>query len=344
MCSVDYERLLCSDLIEHTQPPASVEPRLRVAAFVLQRILMRAIAVTRPGRTEPFDLVDVTVPDPGPEEIRIRVRASTINRVDLMILNGFMHSAGFIAKNSVVGVGNDVAGVVDAIGAEVTRFSVGDRVAGEVPAWEPPGAYGAHADYVVMPASAIAEIPAPLDFVHAASIPLNGLTALQALDAIPNSVGPRLLITGAAGAVGGYAVALAARAGLDVTALARAGDEDFVRNSGARELVTSLDDVDGFDAVLDTAGVGLPAVSALRAFGFYSGIGAVADTSVFGDDVTVSDIHTRPNGQQVGELLALAAAGHLETRIAGTVDLADPAIGFAHVRAGASRGRWVIVP
>lgn len=305
---------------------------------------MRAIAVTRPGRSDPFDLLDVPVPDPGPGEIRIRVHASTINRVDLMIFNGFMHNAGFIAGDVVVGVGNDVAGVVDAVGTGVSRFFIGDRVAGEVPAWGPPGPYGAHADYVLMPEAAVAIIPDALDFVRAATVPLNGLTALQALDAIPKSVGQRLLVTGAAGAVGGYAVALAARSGLDVTALARSGDHDFVRTAGAGRLVTSLEKVSGFDAVLDTAGVGLAAASTLRDGGFYSGIGAVADTSVFGDRVTVSDIHTRPDGEQVGELLALAAAGELETRIAGTVPLGDAGIGFSHVQAGAGRGRWVIVP
>lgn len=302
---------------------------------------MRAVVVARPGQDNPFDLADVPLPEPGPAEVRIRVHASTINRVDLMILNGFMHHAGYIPADVIPGVGNDVAGIIDQLGAGVTQFAVGDRVAGEIPAWGTPGRYGSHAEYVVMPVRAIAPIPDSLGFAAAATIPLNGLTARQALDRIPQSSSRRLLVTGAAGAVGGYAIALAARGGWEVTAHARSSDEEFTRKAGARHLVTSSTGIGKFDAMLDAAGLG--DLTLLRDGGFYSGIGSAVGMAEPTRGITVSEIHTQPDGAQVADLLTLAATGQLEVRIAGTVTLAQVATGFAHVDAGSNRGRWVVL-
>jgi NADPH:quinone reductase-like Zn-dependent oxidoreductase len=117
-----------------------------------------------------------------------------------------------------------------------------------------------HAEYLVVPASDVAPVPAGVDLLDAATVPLNSLTAAQLLALLGAPTG-RLLVTGAAGGVGGYAVALAARAGWAVTALARANDTGFLTRAGAGQVVTNLPEHPDFDAVLDAALLGEAALN-----------------------------------------------------------------------------------
>jgi len=166
---------------------------------------MRAVVVTNPGPAEGLRVIDVPTPVVGPGEVRIAVAAATVNPVDIQTRAGVYHELGWVDQPEHTGLGWDVAGTVSAVGADVTastpRMRVGMRVAALVPGVDKP--LGAYADEVVASPDAVAAVPDGLDLVEAATVPLNGLTALQALDILGDPAGRRLLVTGAAGAVGG---------------------------------------------------------------------------------------------------------------------------------------------
>ncbi|WP_405877113.1 hypothetical protein [Streptomyces sp. NBC_00005] len=130
---------------------------------------------------------------------------------------------------------------------------------------------GTHAEYVVVDATAVASAPKTVDAVHASTLPLNALTAVQALDLLDLHSGQTLLVTGAAGAVGGYAVQLAAYQGIEVTALAGGADEDLVRRLGATRFAARGSAASPHDAVLDTAVLGAQALESVRDEGAYTG-------------------------------------------------------------------------
>lgn len=163
---------------------------------------MRAIGVQQPGGPEQLIVLDVPEPAPGPGEIRIAVRAAGVNPTDTGVREG--KSVGDLQPPYIPGM--DAAGVIDAIGPGV-ELSVGDRVAAVVDPRRPAG--GAYAELVVVPQESVAMIPDGMDFVAAATLPLNTLTARRALQLVDLPDGGTVAITGAAGAVGGFAIELA---------------------------------------------------------------------------------------------------------------------------------------
>lgn len=196
--------------------------------------------------------------------MRIKVAAAGVNPVDAGVRAGVFGGAG-----QRLGLGWDVAGVVDAVGV-ASGWNVGDEVVAL--AYGTAKNLGTHADLVVVDADAVAAAPRSVDAVHAASLPLNALTAAQALDRLGLEPGQNLLITGAAGAVGGYAVQLAARLGVSVTALAREGDEELVRSLGADRFVSDGVAPRSVDAVLDAAILGADALEWVRDGGAFMGV------------------------------------------------------------------------
>ncbi|MDV9170324.1 NADP-dependent oxidoreductase, partial [Streptomyces sp. W16] len=191
---------------------------------------MRAAVVTTFGGPEAVRVVETEIPEPGARQVRIRVAAASLNPVDAGVRAGAFGGAG-----KRLGFGWDVAGTVDATGV-ATAWQVGDEVVALDHGVVKP--LGTHAEYVVVDTDAVAKAPEGVDAVHAATLPLNALTAVQALDLLELTPGQTLLVTGAAGAVGGFAVQLAAHRGVLVTGLARAGDEEFVRALGAAEFTS----------------------------------------------------------------------------------------------------------
>lgn len=158
---------------------------------------MRAIQVAQWGDVDQLKLVEVPRPSPLPTEIRIRMMAAGVNPVDVFTREGRAYMKALTLPHIP---GWDAAGVVEAVGYGVTRFRVGDRVFG-MP-WFP-RAGNTYAEYIVAPASHFAAMPANLDFVKAAALPLAGLTAWQMLVNVGQiSDGTRVLINGAAGGVG----------------------------------------------------------------------------------------------------------------------------------------------
>lgn len=150
-------------------------------------------------------VVEVPSPDAGPGEVRIRVRASSVNGFDTFVASGMART--MMEHRYPVVAGKDFAGVVESVGEGVTTFAVGDEVAGIAPPEPGLSSRGAYAEYLVVPAEGfIQRKPADLDFEQAASVGLAALTALVSLDAVEASEGDVVLIVGATGGVGSYAV------------------------------------------------------------------------------------------------------------------------------------------
>ncbi|MFI5963092.1 NADP-dependent oxidoreductase [Streptomyces asoensis] len=302
---------------------------------------MRAAVVRTFGGPEAVEIVDVELPEPGARQVRIKVTASALNPVDAGVRAGIFGGAG-----RQIGLGWDVAGTVDAVGP-AAAWSAGEEVVALAHGVAAP--LGAHAEYVVVDADAVALAPASVDAVHAATLPLNALTAVQALDLLDLAPGDSLLVTGGAGAVGGYAVEIAARRGVKVAALARAQDEEFVRSLGATRSVDGADGADGsggaggFDAVLDAAVLGSEALAFVRDGGAYAGVIPQAQPAAE-RGVRTTAVEVASDGVRLGELVRAVDAGELTLRVAGTYALDDAAEAHARLAEGGLRGRLVIVP
>ncbi|MFM9499087.1 NADP-dependent oxidoreductase [Streptomyces galilaeus] len=296
---------------------------------------MRAAVVRSFGGPEVVDVVERGVPEPAARQVRIKVAAAALNPVDAGVRSGVFGGAG-----KEIGLGWDVAGTVDAVGV-AAAWSVGDKVVALAYGVDKP--LGTHAEYVVVDTGAVAAAPATVDAVHAATLPLNALTAAQALDLLDLAPGASLLVTGAAGAVGGYAVQLAARQGLTVTGLARADDEEFVRSLGASGFVSGEAAAGAYDGVLDTAVLGEPALVWARDGGAYAGVIPQAEpASVRG--VRTTAVEVSADGARLAELVRLADDGVLSLRVAEVFSLADAAKAHSRLGEGGVRGRLVLVP
>lgn len=312
---------------------------------------MRAVLARGFGGVEVLQVAEAGVPATGPGQVRIRVEAATVNPVDLATRSGALTAAGLLPERDVTGLGWDVAGVVAEAGEGVSGFAVGDRVVGLSDRLDV--TLGTHADQVVLDATAVARAPAAVPAAEAATLPLNGLTAVQALDRLGLGAGQSLLVTGAAGGVGGFAVQLAVERGLRVIAVAGEDDEELVRAMGAewfvprsaprlgtavRELVPG-----GTDGAVDAAALGAVALDAVCGGGAFAALVAgCAPAPLRGTNV----FHTwiRADGARLADLVALAEAGRLTLRVTDTLPLEQVAVAHERVAKGGLRGRVVLVP
>ncbi|MDW6061192.1 NADP-dependent oxidoreductase [Streptomyces sp. FXJ1.4098] len=315
-----------------------------------ERTVMRAAVVRTYGGPEAMETPEVPLPEPGPGQVRIRVAAATVNPVDLLTRAGTLVAAGRMAPRAQTGLGWDVAGVVDATGPGVRMFAPGDPVIGLRDLLDV--SLGTYAEYVVLDATAVAPAPEGVPAAAAATLPLNGLTAWQSLDALDLPSGATLLVTGAAGAVGGFAVELAALRGLRVVAVAGAADEKLVRGLGA-EWFIARDEPDlaaavravvpgGAAGALDAAGAGLPALAAVRNAGAFVAVAADAPVGLRG--IRSANHWIAADGTALAQLSALAAAGRLTLRVADTLPLDRAQEAHRRLAAGGLRGRLVLTP
>jgi NADPH:quinone reductase-like Zn-dependent oxidoreductase len=319
---------------------------------------MRAVVVRTYGGPEALEIEELPLPVPGPGQIRIRVRAAAVNPVDVFVRSGIAALAGMLPDRAGVGIGWDVAGEVDAVGPALVAaassagaaFAVGDRVVGLSDRLDVPTA--GYADYLVLDADSVAAAPRDVSFEAAATLPLNGLTAAQALAGLGLRAGRTLLVTGAAGAVGGYAVELAVAAGLRVVAVASERDRELVLGFGAELFVPREAELGaavralvpgGVDGVLDAATIGVRAHDALRGGGSFASVtGPATPPALRG--TRVHTVFVRADGRQLAELVALVEAGTLTLRVAETFPLEKAASAHHRFAEGALRGRLVLVP
>jgi NADPH:quinone reductase-like Zn-dependent oxidoreductase len=307
---------------------------------------MQAVTISTFGGPDVLRIADVTVPEPGPGQVRVRVRAAAIHPVDLAIRAGAF--AELLPGKPRYVLGWDLAGTVDAVGAEVTAFRPGDAVVG-LSVWFRSLA-GTQAEFAALDAAALASAPDGASWAEAAALPLNALAAIQALDLMPQGT-RSVAITGAAGALGGFAAELAAHRGQSAYAVASAQDEALVRGLPVVFVPRSGDPAGAIlaaaggpvDAVLDTAGIGGPALGAVRDGGAL--VTTVPPAAPPAErDIAVSALQVEANGGQLAELVALAERGKLALRVAQTYPLEDAALAHARLEKGGVRGRLVLAP
>jgi NADPH:quinone reductase-like Zn-dependent oxidoreductase len=216
---------------------------------------MRAIVQDRYGSSDTWRLTDIDLPQIEPHEVLVHVRAAGLDRGTWHAMTGrpfLMRIMGFglrSPKNRVPGLA--VAGIVTAVGANVTRFAVGDEVFGV--------SRGAFAEYAAAREDKLAAMPRNLTFEQAAAVPISATTALQGLRLGRIEAGQKVLVIGASGGVGTYAVQLAKSYGTEVTGVCSATKADFVRSLGASHTIDYATDdaTDGsqrYDLILDIAG------------------------------------------------------------------------------------------
>ncbi|MER7249585.1 zinc-binding dehydrogenase [Kribbella sp. NPDC000426] len=306
---------------------------------------MRALVARRLDGPDAIELIETAVPEPAEGQLRIKVAAAAVNAVDLAVSTGVLVEFGLTAAREQFGLGWDVAGTVDAVGPNTqapaqTVVGVADLLG---------RALKTHAEYVVLDADAVVRAPEGVDLANASTFGLNGLTALQAVNALQ---GQTVLVTGAAGGVGGYAVELAKHRGLTVLASAGVQDKQLVEDLGADHFIDRSDDLAaavrrivpaGVDGVIDAAVVGIAAQEAVRNGGRHVHLqGGPRPPHLRG--ITVEQMFIHVNRPDLEELVWLVETGALSTRVADTYRLHDAAIAYKRVAAGGVRGRVVLLP
>ena len=309
---------------------------------------MKAVRFHATGGPEVLRYEDAELPIPGADEVRIQVAGSAYNPADGGLRGGFLPIPVTLPHIP----GYDVSGTVDALGDGVDGLAVGESVVGFIPM----DADGSAAQYVVAPADALVKAPTSIPLADAAGLPSVGLTASQALfEAGELKAGQRLLINGAGGPVGGYAVQLAKRAGAYVIATASPRSSGIVKAAGADEIIdhtatTVLDAVtEPVDVLLNLAPITPDGFTALVARVRDGGV-VVSTTPTVptpGDEqrnVRAATIFLHPDADVLSHLVALVDSGDLHVEIARRVPLSElPAI-HQQADAGEIHGKVVAVP
>lgn len=302
---------------------------------------MRSILLRDYGGQAAAQVAQIPAPVAGDGQVLVRVRAAGINPLDWKVREGFVRDAFPLQLPAVLGI--ELVGVVEAVGHGVEQLRVGDRVMG------PLGGLGAYAELVAVEASKLARTPEGLSDVEAAALPVAALAAWQSLNLLgPVGPGSRVLVHGAAGAVGGFAVQFARRAGAFVAATASAGDLGQVRSLGAEQVVDYRsqrfeDVVAEVDLVL--AYVGGDVID--RSWKVLKRTGAMVGTS------SPEILARTPAGRQgrwfvmqpdaalLERLAGEVAAGALKSRIGEVVAFEDIPAAIERNRVGPRRGKAV---
>lgn len=299
---------------------------------------MKAAVIHRQGGPEELTLADLPDPHPGPGQVRVAIRAAAVNPVDLKTRSGFLTD---IALRFPAVLGWDLAGVVDQIGDSVTSWQVGDEAIAMIA--QPVRGQGSYAQYIVIDATMLAPAPTGIDLTHAAALPLAGLTAWQALDALGVQSGA-VLVTGGAGAVGSLAIQLAVARRLDVTAMVAKEDIEWALALGASNIVERGKPVPtlGVAGVLDTAGVA-DAITAVADGGAFV---SIADTDQPGQQrgIIPRKSYVNEDGKRLARLSEQVSKKELTIAINSEFDLSEAAAAHRRFEQGGARGKILIVP
>ncbi|WEO99890.1 NADP-dependent oxidoreductase [Streptomyces sp. FXJ1.172] len=298
-----------------------------------------AITYSRYGGPDVLTLTEVATPEPGPGQVRIKVRAASVNPLDLKIRSGLM--ADMVPARFPVTPGLDAAGVVDAVG-QGADAAVGDEVLGAAVG----GSYGEYA-LLERPVAK----PGALSWEVAASLVTVGETAFRVLGQLGVRAGQTLLIHGAAGSVGGIAVQLAAARG--ITVIGTVGEHDIERVTALGAAAVRYGDgwaervkaaaPGGVDFVFDASGAGVLADS-VALTGDSAHVITIADMSAAQHGVRFSAGSAGQGGDSLPELVRLAAAGKLTVPIWRTYPLAEAAQAHADLEAHRNQGKAVLLP
>jgi NADPH:quinone reductase-like Zn-dependent oxidoreductase len=317
---------------------------------------MRALRYDRYGPPEVLRVVDVAEPVPAAGEVKVRVRAASLNPIDWKIRAGHLRFLPLLLMPPR-GIGCDFAGEIVGVGGGAIAHHVGERVFGSLPPFPRDGAL---AEYVVAAASRIASTPENVTDALAAALPIAAGTALQALgDEAHLASGQRVIITGAAGGVGHFAVQIAKHVGAQVIGVCSAGNVEFVRGLGsdeavdyAREDFTRRDD--RFDVVFDAAGASsfIAARRVLTATGCYINTGgdamAAVGTVMAGIFARVTShqraiaIVVRTGAPLFERIAALAWESALRPHVEQTIGMDDVVHAMAAMETGHGRGKIIV--
>jgi NADPH:quinone reductase-like Zn-dependent oxidoreductase len=312
-----------------------------------KRQLMQAIAITAFGGPDRLIRMDLPLPLCGPDQVVINVQAAGVGLWDVKVREGKVKLEG---QQFPLVLGWESAGAVAQVGEGVTGIDIGTRV---ICATFQTG-IGHYAQYVAVPAHLIAPAPSTLDALHAAALPVNGLTAYQAIyDLLKIREGETLLITGAAGGTGTFAVQLAAHVGAHVIVTARSENHAYLQKLGASELIdyTQRDFADairaahpaGIDAVLDCVG----GETAARSYSVVRDHGRFVTIVDHGQVTPARSIepqllYFQPDGRQLAELTKLVDAGQLTIHLDHVFPLENAKQAHERLETNHHRGKIVL--
>ena len=307
----------------------------------------RAVAIVEAGGPEVLRVIERDVREPEAGEVRLAVRAAAVNPTDIAL-----RQRGDAELPPPWIPGMDAAGTVESVGAGVEGLAVGDEVMAAVTPRRPEG--GAQAELLVVPAVSAVPIPAGATLEQAATLPMNGLTALRGLELLGLEPGETLAVTGGAGLLASYVIPIAKLRGLRVLADAAPADEELVRGFGADVVLPRGDGFveavlaaapGGVDAVFDTAVLGRGVLAAIRPGGGLAYVRTWPGDDVE-DGITIHPVLVREVLERTDwllELSDLAARGVLALRVAATFPPERSPEAHRQLEAGGLRGRGVIV-
>src|SRR3954454_12300536 len=307
---------------------------------------MRALHV--PAAGEQPQLSDLPVPEVTEGTVLVKAKAAGLNPVDNAT------AAGMIPPEYPLVLGRDAAGVVEAVGAGVDHVAVGDEVIGHQ-LLAPPLCQGTLAEYALLPAAAVTPKPASLDFATAAAIPLAAAAAVATIEAVDPQPGETVLVNGASGGVGSYAVQLLAARGVTVVATGAPADTDRLTDLGATTVVdfaagpvteqVRAGYPDGVDALVNLAGFTTEDVplAAVRTGGRVSTTTNAPDADALAAaGLTGGGVMAGPLREVVAPLAEQAAAGMLKVDVATVLPLEQATEGLATLASGQARGKIVV--
>ena len=311
---------------------------------------MRAVGFRRFGGPEQVELMELPRPVAQEGEVVVKVAAATVNPGDLKMLRG-QKAAAMNGLPPPFIAGMEFAGRVDHVGSSESRLKAGQVVMGIVNPREPRG--GAHAEYVCVPAASVVHVPEGVGLIEAATVPMNGLTAKTCVDALDLPPGAVLLVTGGAGALGGYVIQLARKSGLRVVAVASDDDRDLLGRLGADDVVCRGEGMfeavralhpSGVDGLVDAAVIGERATALVRDGGAVASVRkAEFDPR---DRFRLVEVGVLQRATDTAALLWLAERvreGTLLPRIALARPIEKAVEAYADVERGGLRGRVVLV-
>jgi NADPH:quinone reductase-like Zn-dependent oxidoreductase len=302
---------------------------------------MKAVQITGFGGPEVVKVQDAPEPTAAPGTVVVRVAAAGVNPVDIKIRDGYMKD--LMPWTFPATLGNEIAGIVEAVGEGVTDFAPGDAVIGST------GARGAFAGLVAIDAAMLAKKPASLDMVHAAALPVAVATSTPVLEQGAIGKGTRVLVFSAAGGVGSVFVQLAKARGAEVTALGSPGNLDFLRGLGVDHVVDRTTDYAGrigdFDVVLDAYGPPAQEIAwgLLKPGGILISLTAPPSQEKAAEHgVRATMTFGQPNGPALIEAAGLVDAGKLKVTVQRTYPAEQVGEAFAEVAGGHVRGKVVL--
>ncbi len=308
---------------------------------------MKSAQISRYGDATVVDINEVNTPVVGDSQVLVEVQAVSLNPFDTMVRAGYLQEA--IPLQLPVTLGGDIAGTVTEVGASVTNVSVGDKVYGQANVVA--GNSGAFAEFAATSAGQIAKLPASLDFEQAASLPLVGVSAVQALkDHINLQTGQKIFIHGGAGGIGSVAIQLAKHLGAYVATTASGEKLDYVKQLGADEVIDYKSEdfaakLKDYDAVFDTVGGDdfNKALSILKKGGVAVSMIAPADETKLAElGVTAITQSTHVTTAKLDELRQLIDAGVVTPQIGKVYPLADIQSAFETRESGKVHGKVVV--